>query len=142
MKISHVKSFVTLSAGLLVVGVMTLGLAAPANARSTDNVNWAECNNRQTLKTKVLKNGAGQKPGTLYVYKCSNGIYARVKPNKKASVFVGIQRTSNPRSSYLTKQDYAFQAMTNMVYVKGGACYYAKGSMSLTGAFADINFCL
>lgn len=141
MKVSRIKSFIKLSTGLMVVGVITVGLAAPVSARSTDDVSWAQCNNRQTLKTKVLKNGAGQKPGTLYLYRCSNGVFARVKSEKKRTIMVNVTR-SDPYKRLFAPQTYGYQAMTNMLYIKAGACYSAHGYISVEGATADVKVCL
>lgn len=141
MKTTHFKAVVGVALiNLLTVGLM-VGLARPASARPTDDVSWVQCNNRQTLKTKVLKNGAGQKPGTLYLYRCSNGIFARVKSEKKRTIMVNVMR-SDPKRILHAPQTYGYHAMTNMLYIKSGACYSAHGYISVEGATADVKVCL
>ncbi len=121
--------------------VMVLTFVSPvAAARPTDNVHWSSCNNRTTVRTKKIVSGSGRVYGTLYVYRCSNGVFAHTSVSGKSSLTAVIRRSSP--SNYLIGSSNGYQAMTNMLYLKAGACYYAHGSAINGGAKGSTSFCM
>lgn len=139
MKVNRIILFTKVMALLVVSIGMVVSAAKPADARPTDGIDWAQCNGRRTVKSKnITRNGKLQ--GSLYIYRCDNGIYARVKSENKRDTLVTLRR-SNPASTLKRKQVYGYQAMTEMLYIKGGACYAASGWIS-NGGSAELKYCI
>ncbi|MDQ5972445.1 MAG: hypothetical protein QG553_604 [Patescibacteria group bacterium] len=135
--------YVKVSVKALLVSVLTLVMvltfvAPVAAARPTDDLHWSTCSNRKTVKTKAIVSGSGMNHGTLYVYKCSNGIFARTSVRVKGSSTAVIRRSSP--SNYLIGHSNGYHSMTNMLYLKAGACYYAHGSAG--GGKGSTTFCM